>query len=93
MIETATVFNWPGHEIQWRGSATKFDGRERDVARIYQSLDIQETQNLLHRYDVDYVYVGPRERERYGDEGLGKFPFFMQTVFSEDGVAIYRLPR
>ena len=88
-----TVFNWPGHEIQWRGSATKFDGREQDVARIYQSLDIQETQNLLHSYDVDYVYVGPRERKLYGDEGLGKFPFFMQTVFNEDGVAIYRLPR
>ena len=32
-----TVFNWPGHEVQWRGSADQFEGREQDVADIYRS--------------------------------------------------------
>ena len=53
----STVFNWPGHEIQWRGSAASFDGREQDVADIYQSVDWAEAENLLARYDVEYVYV------------------------------------
>ena len=88
-----TIFNWPGHEIQWRGSADKFEGREADVARIYQSQDPNEVRNLLAKYDVEYVYVGPRERERYGAEGLGKFRSFMETVFSRDGVDIFRLRR
>ena len=88
-----TIFNWPGHEIQWRGSADKFKGREVDVARIYQTQDPDEVRNLLARYDVEYVYVGPRERERYGTDGLDKFRSFMETVFSREGVDVYRLRR
>ena len=47
--------------------------------------------NLLAKYDVDYVYVGPREREKYGLEGLDKFESFMEPVFNRDDVTIYRL--
>ena len=85
-----TVFNWPGHEVQWRGSAAPFDGREQDVARIFQSLDVEEAKTLLAKYDVDYVYVGPREIEKYGTDGLGKFSSFMEAVFSQGDVVIYR---
>ena len=85
-----TVFNWPGHEVQWRGSAAPFDGREQDVARIYQSPDVEEAKTLLAKYDVDYVYVGPREIEKYGTDGLDKFSSFMEAVFSQGDVVIYR---
>ena len=85
-----TVLNWPGHEMQWRGSSTPFAGRERDVQTIYQTLDISEAVSLLDKYDVDHVYVGARERTKYGDAGLGKFAQFMTPVFSEADVVIYR---
>ena len=88
-----TVFNWPGHERQWRGSTGKLEGREQDVARIYQSKSVEEAKNLLAKYDVEYVYVGPRERQKYGLEGLSKFSAFMDEVFSAEGVVIYRLMR
>ena len=90
-----TVFNWPGHQIQWRGSAAKFDGREEAVARIYQTQDVEEAKTLLAQYDVEYVYVGPRERGRYGTEGLGKFfdIDFVERVFTQDDVDIYRVVR
>ena len=84
-----TVLNWPGHQMQWRGSAP-FEGRERDVQIIYQTLDIGEAVSLLDKYDVDHVYVGARERERYGEAGLAKFAEFMTPVFSEADVVIYR---
>ncbi len=86
-----TVFNWPGHEVQWRGDAAKFDGRAEHVAEIYQTSDPERARNLLARYDVDYVYVGHRERQKYGDEGLSKFQTFADAVFSKDDVVIYRL--
>ena len=86
-----TVFNWPGHEVQWRGSADKFEDREQDVAEIYQSEGWDHAQNLLARYDVGYVYVGPRERSKYGTEGLEKFSEHMDTAFSKDDVTIYRV--
>ena len=65
--------------------------RELDVARIYQTSDVGEARNLLARYDVDYVYVGLRERTQYGEDGLAKFETFMATVFSEDDVVIYQV--
>ena len=85
-----TVLNWPGHQKQWRGSSTPFAGREQDVKTIYQTLDISEAASLLDKYDVDHVYVGPRERSKYEEAGLTKFAEFMTTVFSEADVVIYR---
>ena len=85
-----TVLNWPGHEMQWRGSSKPFVGREQDVQTIYQTLDISEAVSLLDKYDVDHVYVGARERTKYGEAGLAKFIQFMTPVFSEADVVIYR---
>ena len=85
-----TVLNWPGHQMQWRGSSAPFEGRERDVQIIYQTLDVGEAVSLLDKYDVDHVYVGARERGKYGEAGLAKFAEFMTPVFSEADVVIYR---
>ncbi len=86
-----TVLGWAGHEHQWRGSSAAFEGRKGDVARIYQTQDVEEARNLLSRYDVDYVYVGHRERARYGEAGLDKFADFADKVFDRGGVRIYEV--
>jgi YYY domain-containing protein len=86
-----TVLGWPGHELQWRGTSASFDGREEDIKLIYQSTDFEIVKNLLHRYDVDYVYVGPRERRTYGTDGIDKFDEFMEKIFLNSTVVIYRL--
>ena len=87
-----TVFNWPGHQIQWRGTSAKFDGRAEDVARIYETIDAEEAKALLADYDVEYVYVGPREKSTY-DVEIGKFSAFMRLEFSQGDVEIYRMVR
>jgi uncharacterized membrane protein len=69
------------------------DGREADIATIYTTPDADEAKNLLASYNVDYVYIGPREREKYGEDGLIKFSDFMEAVFTEGDVTIYRLTR
>jgi uncharacterized membrane protein len=86
-----TVFNWPGHELQWRGGAEQFAGREQDVATIYTTTDASEARNLLAKYNVDYVYIGPRERQKHGEEGIAKFSEFMDEVFSQGEVVIFRM--
>ena len=86
-----TVLGWPGHEIQWRGSSAPFEGRHEHVRTIYETQDIRTAENLLSVYDVDYVYVGPRERRTYGTGGLAKFDEFMVRVFSSNEVVIYRI--
>ncbi|MFQ5860572.1 MAG: DUF2298 domain-containing protein [Dehalococcoidia bacterium] len=88
-----TLLGWPGHELQWRGSSVLFQDREREVEEIYRSTDVQRVEELLARYDVRYVYVGRRERQRYGQEGLAKFDDFLTLRFSSGDVVIYeRVP-
>ena len=86
-----TVLGWKGHESQWRGSTKPYEGREQDVATIYKTEDTEEAKTLLAKYRVDYVYVGARERGKYGLQGLGKFASFMDTLFNEGGVVVYQM--
>jgi uncharacterized membrane protein len=88
-----TVLNWPGHEIQWRGTSEKFDGRSEDVAEIYETQDLERARILLAKYDVDYVYIGPRERQKHGEDGFGKFDDLGENVFNQGDVSIYRIRR
>ena len=86
-----TVLGWFGHEHQWRGSTLPMEGRWEDVASIYQTMDQEEAKRLLEKYRIEYVYVGPRERGEYGNDGMEKFLDFMTQVFQQGEVSIYRL--
>ena len=82
-----------GGETVWDRSEPAYGERGQDVATIYQTQDVEQAKELLAKYRVDYVYVGSRERQKYGRDGLSKFPSFMDTLFDQDGVAVYRLPQ
>ena len=104
-----TIVNWLGHQKQWRGGweifdADKpdvsralrdkyFDDRTAEVERIYTTLDPAEAQAILYKYDIDYVYIGQRERDKYGIEGITKFNAIADAVFADpNGEAIiYRV--
>ena len=61
-----TVFGWQGHEAQWRSSAHTYLGRREAVDTIFDASDADESRRLIDLYDVDYVFVGRLEIERYG---------------------------
>ena len=104
-----TIVNWLGHQKQWRGGWEKFDADKPDVSRalrdkyfddrtaeverIYTTLDPAEAQVILYKYDIDYVYIGQRERDKYGIEGIPKFDAIADLVFTDpNGQAIiYRV--
>jgi uncharacterized membrane protein len=88
-----TVLGWPGHERTWRGSEKPFAGRQDDVARAYVSTSPGEAKEILDKYDVEYVYVGRLEKEKYGEVGLAKFATFMDVAYRNDSVTIYRMHR
>ena len=87
-----TVLGWPPHEFHWRGSWAPQSDRLDAVQRIYQTDDPDEAAGLMSRFDVEYVYAGRLERE-YARANLQKFADFMDIVFQNEGVTIYRLPR
>ena len=104
-----TIVNWLGHQKQWRGGWEIFDADKPDVSRalrdkyfedrtdeverIYTTLDPAEAQVILYKYDIDYVYIGQRERDKYGIEGIPKFDAIADPVFADpNGEAIiYRV--
>ena len=86
-----TLLGWRGHEVQWRGGSDVYDQRARDVARIYRGGSEGAVRPLLEAYGVRYVYVGKRERARYGTQGLAALDGFLETAFDWHGVKIYEL--
>jgi YYY domain-containing protein len=93
----ATLLGWSGsHERLWRGRSpdilAEIEARERDVPVIYNTTHVPIAKELLEYYGVDYVFVGPAERRFYARQGLDKFDAFLELVFQEGEVRVYRCP-
>ena len=86
----ATVLGWVGHEYQWRGNLEIINQRKDDIVRLYSSVDVDESQTLINKYDIEYIYIGENERNIYGDQGINKFYKIMDLVYKESGVLIFK---
>ena len=84
------VLGWPGHESQWRGGSAEMGSRQPDIELIYRSSRWEEVKQLLDKYAVRYVYVGPLERSTYR-VNEGKFESFLNKIFSQGEVTIYEV--
>lgn len=95
MTGLPTILGWDFHEIQWHGASIVgvVDERKRDINTIYQTASTAEALSLLKKYHATYVYVGPLEREAYKNDatGLTKFRLFMDVVYQNPGVTIYKM--
>ena len=89
----ATVLGWEGHEFQWRGTRELFEGRAADVETLYKTDDLTKASALLDRYDIDYVYLGARERGEYGPANFDKFDQLGDRVFEFDSTVIFKIFR
>jgi uncharacterized membrane protein len=88
-----TVLGWGGHELQWRGNYDEAGPRQSDVERIYSSVDLSETRELLDKYGVDFVVVGDIERKKYklNPVLIDKFGKLGEQVFEQGSMRIYRV--
>jgi YYY domain-containing protein len=85
------VLGWSFHENQWRGGMEEVGSREPDLRTIYESRDWQEAKQLIDRYGIRYIYIGPLEHSTYRiDEG--KFIRALPIVFQQGGVTVYEVP-
>lgn len=81
-----SVIGWD-HQEEYR-SPEAYTRRVTAVDEIYTG-EWTDAAQYLDRYEVQYVYVGPNERERYGDE-LRSFDRSVFTVaFENEAVTIY----
>jgi YYY domain-containing protein len=91
------VMGWPGHEDQWRGghleAKNQIGARDQDVRTIYSSGDEATVRPLLEKYHVRYVYVGPTERDVYGEGGLALFDSIATVAFQQGQITIYEFKK
>lgn len=82
----------PLHESEQRNGDV-VGKRDADVIEFYRSTDVTKKRQLLSRYRVGYVVVGPIERAAYGSEGvdmIGEMPD-VREVFKSGDTTIYRV--
>ena len=92
-----TVLGWAGHEKNWRNGANTINERWYEVPRVYTSSDVDTVNGILDKYNVEYIYVGGVEKERYGGRDARKL--FMDNqdrfrlVYFNPNVHIYQVVR
>tara|TARA_B100001123_G_scaffold66172_1_gene73577 strand:+ start:3975 stop:6281 length:2307 start_codon:yes stop_codon:yes gene_type:complete len=85
-----SVLNWPGHQAQWRASNLNIADRQGDIEKLYTTNNILHATTIMDKYNVTYVYVGPREIAKYGEDSMSKFKQNMDTVISNDDATLYK---
>jgi YYY domain-containing protein len=81
-----TVAGW-FHEEGYRGD-NAYQVRVDDVEIIYETEDAASRAALFRKHDVEYVWVGPLEREQYDVASMADEPG-IEPVFENDAVTIY----
>jgi YYY domain-containing protein len=93
-----TILGWDWHQTQQRSIMPNWviARRLQDVATLYQTEDVRAAQDVLNRYNVQYVVLGDLERATYAPEGLAKFDRMaaddlLKVVFQNEGTTIYEV--
>jgi len=88
-----TLLGWIGHELQWRGAQATFGQRKATLEAIYRTTDPASLPLYLRSQNVDYVYVGSMEVEKYGPGVRERFEGSLEPVYRSNNVTIYRVPQ
>ena len=62
-----TILGWYVHEWLWRNNTDDLNVKRDDVETIYTGTDQNQIQSLLREYEVSYIFVGSKEKEKYED--------------------------
>ncbi|WP_330632644.1 DUF2298 domain-containing protein [Halocatena halophila] len=81
-----TIAGW-AHEIGYRNRSV-YERRVSDVDSLYTG-NQSTARQIIHRYDISYIYVGPNERARYDTISVGELDGL--TVHEFGNVTIYEV--
>lgn len=87
------LFNWPFHEMQWRGGTfSEIAGtREQDIDMLYRDPTWNTTQEIINRYGIDFIFFGTHERQKYGADAEIKFRDRLEIVCERGNSRYYRV--
>ncbi|RMG76447.1 MAG: hypothetical protein D6711_03840 [Chloroflexi bacterium] len=92
------IIGWTGHQSQWRGTGygEAVGTRTSDLDMLFRDPRLSITQQIIARYEIDYVIFGSVERRYYGTDARIKFddhfPVVCEaTAASGETTRIYRV--
>lgn len=86
-----TIEGWLVHEWLWRGSFDEPGKRSSEVQLIYESKDIDQTKELLKKYNVKYLVIGNLEREKYPNLDEKKLKTLGKVIFESNKTYLLEL--
>lgn len=86
-----TPLQWPGHELQWRGTSSPQAGRREDVDLLYTSRDPAEVRGVIEKYGIVFIFVGGLERETYPDLALPDMIDIVEPAKTAGDTIVYRV--
>ncbi|QFJ56344.1 DUF2298 domain-containing protein [Pseudobutyrivibrio xylanivorans] len=80
-----TVLGWYAHEWLWRFDQAICDQRTADIRDIYCCyIGAEDTKALIQKYDIDYIYIGTTEYEKYTDIDINKLLSLGEVVAEKE---------
>jgi len=92
------LLNWAGSLNVLRGKYFYLisNPRENAVKRIYKTKNKKKIHQLLSKYNISYIYIGPLEREEFTEKelkGFEKETTIFEKAFKKGNTVIYRVKR
>ena len=83
--------NWLGHQTQWRGTGygEAVGSRRQDLITLYEDQRLDIIQDVIDKYDIDYIMFGATERLDHGADGEIKFLDNFPVVCESGNSRIY----
>ena len=94
------IVGWDWHQRQQRAvvPGSLVSNRINDVNNLYSTTDSIQAQDILDKYNVQYIYVGELENTYYPPQGLEKFKQMVEfgtlsVTYQDENVTIYQVNR
>lgn len=78
-----TIMGWNTHEWLWLDGYDKMNLRKTDAATVYTGTDAKMTRSILDNYNIEYVFIGKKEYERYGTVQNGIIESMGNVIYSQ----------
>ena len=87
------VLGWEFHETQWHGSNEQFADRLVDVETIYTTDDPDILNELIEKYSLTMLVVGPRERTTYGNIDMALFDTLGDRIIERGSFTVFSIEK
>ncbi|HEX8924034.1 MAG TPA: DUF2298 domain-containing protein, partial [Patescibacteria group bacterium] len=88
-----TIEGWIVHEWLWRGGYDRPAARQAEVQKVYEAVKSDDALPILQKYNVRYIFVGDKEREKYPKLNEKIFPGLgAKIVFESGDTRVYGMP-